>query len=250
MSLRGHAAMLAWHGLAEDFIATHDEWHSREHMAERVSIEGFLRGRRYRSVDTTGGTFLMYEVSDFEVLTSPAYLERLNHPTPWTRQTVPGVQDLCRTLCRTKTSRGLGIGRLIWTLRLRTALESISRTQLISWLDEQVELLLEQQGLNAVHVLVGDADASALKNREKQLRSGDAVPADVVLLVEGYSAEVLMNLSDRLTNHTTIRDSSVDAPEHGLYHLEFTLDSNDLPANCRNQFDGTEGIGSNRAIQP
>jgi hypothetical protein len=47
MALLGQGAFVAWHGIAAGREAEYERWHSHEHMLERVSIPGFLRGRRY-----------------------------------------------------------------------------------------------------------------------------------------------------------------------------------------------------------
>ena len=66
-----------------------ERWYIREHLQERVGVPGFRFGRRYELV--SGGDrqfFAFYEVESPAVLASPAYLERLNAPTPWTTETM------------------------------------------------------------------------------------------------------------------------------------------------------------------
>ena len=45
MSLMGKGALVIWHDIAAGCETDYEEWHSKEHMLERVGIEGFLRGR-------------------------------------------------------------------------------------------------------------------------------------------------------------------------------------------------------------
>ena len=49
MSLMGKAAMVSWHDLDSGTEVDHDDWHSHEHLFERVGLPGFKRGRRCRS---------------------------------------------------------------------------------------------------------------------------------------------------------------------------------------------------------
>ena len=49
MPLLGTAAMLLSFDVAEEAIPEHDEWHAHEHLPERLSIPGFLRGTRWVS---------------------------------------------------------------------------------------------------------------------------------------------------------------------------------------------------------
>ena len=46
MPLLGSAAMLLSFDIAPEAIEEHDRWHTHEHLPERLSIPGFLRGTR------------------------------------------------------------------------------------------------------------------------------------------------------------------------------------------------------------
>ena len=70
--------MVAWHNLAPGSECDHDEWHSREHLFERVAIPGFFRGRRCRALNAKEEYFLMYEVDTLATLTSSARLGSLS----------------------------------------------------------------------------------------------------------------------------------------------------------------------------
>ena len=84
MSLLGNGALMIWHDIATDGESDYNEWHSKEHMLERVAVPGFHRGHRGRAVSGSPQYINWYEVDDVDVLTSKAYLDRLNDPTPWT----------------------------------------------------------------------------------------------------------------------------------------------------------------------
>ena len=46
MSLMGAAVLVNWGGVLEDKEIDFNQWHSLEHMPERISLPGFLRGFR------------------------------------------------------------------------------------------------------------------------------------------------------------------------------------------------------------
>lgn len=73
-------------------------WHNCEHMAERVSIPGFLRGVRWRSIDLPRRFLMIYETDDAAVLASEAYQSALNSPTPWTRQALTWFRNPARAI--------------------------------------------------------------------------------------------------------------------------------------------------------
>ena len=47
MPLRGSAFLAIWHDIEEHGELEYDDWHTREHMPERVGIPGFEAGRRW-----------------------------------------------------------------------------------------------------------------------------------------------------------------------------------------------------------
>ena len=97
--LLGQGVLAIWNGISpeaeDDFVA----WHVREYIPERVSLPGFLRGRRFVSIDGSPKYFNYYETTSVADLSSHAYLERLNAPTDWTRRVVGHFTDTSRTLC-------------------------------------------------------------------------------------------------------------------------------------------------------
>ena len=43
----GNAAVAMWWDIAPEVRAEWEDWHTREHMPERLAIPGFLRGTRW-----------------------------------------------------------------------------------------------------------------------------------------------------------------------------------------------------------
>jgi hypothetical protein len=77
-----------WADVDEPYLLRYQQWHNCEHIPERVSIPGFLVGRRYRASNAERMFFMFYETVDIGVLTSEAYVGALNRPTPWTRESL------------------------------------------------------------------------------------------------------------------------------------------------------------------
>lgn len=184
MPLLGQGAFVAWHGIVEGREADYDRWHSHEHMLERVAIPGFLRGRRY-TADQALRYLVVYEVIDIGVLTSPAYLDRLNHPTTRTREIMPAVRGMNRTLCRVEASFGRGVGSHVLSIRLAPQAER--EQMLTAWLRAELGgRLAGSSGLVGAHPLRADAAASRTPTQERQLRATPDAVADWVVLIEGY----------------------------------------------------------------
>lgn len=192
MPLLGKGAFTAWHDIAKGRRADYDRWHSHEHMLERVGIPGFLRGRRYVAIGGGPRYHVVYEVADVGVLASPAYLERLNNPTPWTCEIMPAVRNMNRTLCRVEASFGCGIGHAAFTVRLSP--QTGRGEELARWLQAELEQLAGSPGFAGAHSLRADETATSVPTREKQLRRRSDEMADWVLLIEGYDIAAVRRL--------------------------------------------------------
>jgi len=113
------AGILAiWNDIAPEGLEHYERWFTREHLQERVGVPGFRCGRRYEAV--TGGDrrfFAFYEVDAPAVLVSAAYVERLENPTPWTRETMRSWRNMVRTVCDLRCQAGDLVGSHAVVLR-------------------------------------------------------------------------------------------------------------------------------------
>lgn len=183
MALLGKAAMILAFDIAPEAIAEHDNWHSLEHLQERMSIPGFLRGTRWTTAGESPRYFVMYEVAELETLASPPYLERLNNPSPWTARMMPHYRGMNRGFCRVTFSRGLGLGQC--GLLIRFSPDPGREAALRDWLvTEALPALPGQPGLVSAHLC--EAALTPEMTREQRIRGKDG-GVDWVLLVTGYA---------------------------------------------------------------
>jgi heme-degrading monooxygenase HmoA len=187
MALLGKAALAMWWDIAPEVRAEFEHWHSHEHFPERLGVPGFLRASRWRAADGGEGFFVVYELATHEVLGSPRYLERLNAPSPWSRQLMPHHRHMVRCQCHVLESQGGHPAGHALTVRLspRPGAEDTLRATLKARLRHWVT----QPGVVGAHLLRHDAPAIATTT-EQQIRGGDRV-ADWILVVTGYDGAAL-----------------------------------------------------------
>jgi len=189
------AAVTIWCDVAPEVREEFDDWHAHEHMPERLSIPGFLRGSRWVAADGGSGYFMLYEAQSESTITAGPYLERLNNPTPWSRKMMPHHRNMVRGLCRVEEGSGTALGRALLTVRFPGEKK----------LD--VAALASRKGIVAAHLLRNMAHSGA-QTTEQKLRGGDAAP-DWVALVTGYDADAV---------------AGVEAlGSRGLYQLAYVL---------------------------
>jgi hypothetical protein len=117
-SCAGSGGILAvWTDIAPELEAEFNEWYWREHLPERLAVPGFRRGRRYRAIAGAPRYFAFYELDAVEILASPAYLDRLDNPTQWTRRIMPGFRNTTRAAFRLADCIGRVTSAAMLTLR-------------------------------------------------------------------------------------------------------------------------------------
>ena len=174
----GKAAVAMWWDVAPEMQAEWEHWHTHEHMPERLGIPGFLRGTRWIALSGEPSYFVLYEATDLAAVTSGAYLERLNHPTPWSLQMMPHHRNMVRSLCLLRAGWGGGVPQALATVRFAPAAGALPG-------------LPRRKGLTGAHLLESQPMAGA-PTVEQKIRGGDAA-ADWVLLVGGYDVEAVRN---------------------------------------------------------
>ncbi|OLB98018.1 MAG: hypothetical protein AUH30_09025 [Candidatus Rokubacteria bacterium 13_1_40CM_68_15] len=93
----GGAVLAIWFDVDPSGKEEVEAWYPRQHLPERLSVPGFLRGRRYAVAGDGPAFFTLYETRDGGVLSSPAYIESLNSPTDWTRRSLSAFRGMIRT---------------------------------------------------------------------------------------------------------------------------------------------------------
>ena len=73
MPMPGKGMLLTSMDIDPAHEAEFNRWYDREHLAERVAIEGFIEARRYVAHDAKPKYLSLYSTETFDVLDSPAY---------------------------------------------------------------------------------------------------------------------------------------------------------------------------------
>jgi len=222
-ALAGSGAITIWQDARAEARADFFAWHNGEHLAERVGIPGFLRGRRYAALEGGPEFFTLYETADPSVHTGADYLARLNAPTPTTRRVAPNMVNNVRSLCRVRWSRGALAGGLLFTLRFDTELQA--EGPLAEWLcGRALPALLEAPGVCAAHLCVADTAASSVKTEEKKDRPVAAKVPGWVVLVEGAADRVDLEaaVAQRL-EEAALAARGARESVRGLYQLQAWL---------------------------
>src|SRR6201991_4764089 len=137
MPLAGKAMLLT----SMDIDAAHEQefnrWYDREHLEERVAIDGFLEARRYVAHDGKPKYLSLYSTATFEVLDSPAYRKALASQTEWSKANIGRFKNMIRAVAHITVSLGTGRGAVLGIIRLRP--DASARDALRASLREQLD---------------------------------------------------------------------------------------------------------------
>jgi hypothetical protein len=196
-------------------------WYDREHLEERVAIDGFLEARRYLA-HTGGPKFLfLYSTKTIEVLESPAYRARLSSPTEWSKKIMARFKNMIRVVARITVSRGVGRGAVLGIVRLRPreGKEEALRAELSTRLDAGPD------GIISMHLLESDA---RLSGATAEIPAAGSGAADWFVLIDGTNiGAIASTLAARFT--CTAAPKGAELVSSGIYNLLWDIAKSDLP---------------------
>jgi hypothetical protein len=214
MAMLGAAALAMWWDMAPDMRAEFEHWHTHEHFPERLALPGFMRASRWADAKGGDGFFVLYELSDHDVLASPEYLARLNAPTPWSRKLMPHHANMVRSQCVVLASAGAVAGGYALTVRFSAGPDNdVRRDALMQWLPQ----LAAAPGIAGAHVLRSDAPKIG-RTVEQQIRGNADREADWMFVACGYSQAAIEG----------IEHPALDAGMRGSYRLSLCMVPGDL----------------------
>jgi hypothetical protein len=196
-----------------------NRWYDREHLAERVAIDGFLEARRYVAQDAAPKYLALYSTHTFDVLSSRAYRAALANQTEWSNRNIAKFKNMIRGVARVTASHGQGRGAVLGLLRIRPRAEHQEelRATILAQRD-----LTSQDGLVSMHLLENDPALSRPLTDPPGVTSPGA--SDWFVVLEGTDpAAIKTAITDRF--ESTIGPELIST---GVYRLLWDLTKSDL----------------------
>lgn len=214
-------ALLVLFDLSAQAQAEHDDWHTHEHMPERLAVPGFLRGSRWVRATGSPRCAVVYEVAEPAVLDSAAYRARLDQPTPWTARIMPHYTGTRRTLCAVVFGEGAGLGGegVIVTLVPAEGGWPALRHRLI---DELLPGLAARRGIASCRLLENTLPAAMTAEQALRGRDGSVAGA---LWITGYDAAAVAALAGAELGAERLAQAGAAACEHVPLSLAYILGS-------------------------
>ena len=203
MSTGGKAALAIWVDIDPADQAFFEHWHSREHLQERVSCPGWLRGSRFKGVTQPGRYLLLYDAENAAAFDSETYYARLRAPSEMSRALFPKFRNTSRTVCAIEQRWGEGIGAAVLTLRMKA--------NNVAPFDK-----LASPETARVDLLSGRANNGQAQTAEKELRGAPDRQIERALVAFFWSVEAAQAARER------------HAPEGEVFALRYIVSKSDL----------------------
>jgi hypothetical protein len=184
MPLAGKGMLLTSMDVDAADEAEFNQWYDREHLEERVAIDGFIEARRYVAHAATPKYLSLYSTQSFEVLDSPAYRAALANQTAWSKQNIARFRHMIRAVARITVSRGVGRGAALGLVRLRPTEGGSAglRAELAERLDPA-----KLDGIISMHLIESDAKLSKPLTDDADLSGA----GDWYVLIDGTDVEAV-----------------------------------------------------------
>ncbi|PWQ93383.1 DUF4286 family protein [Leucothrix arctica] len=145
------AELFVWTDVDSTYEDDFNEWYDREHMAERVAIEGFQWARRYRSTSATARRYLaLYRTENIKTFSTQSYQNAFQNQTNWSNTNFERMTNTNRRVMHVTHEVGFGNGAAIALITLDTADFNYKAVNAV------IDDITQIQGVLAVHYLKPD----------------------------------------------------------------------------------------------
>jgi hypothetical protein len=220
MPLAGKGMLLTSMDIDPADEADFNRWYDREHLAERVAIDGFLEARRYIADEASPKYLSLYSTETFEVLDSPAYRTALANQTDWSKASIARFKNMIRAVARITISRGQGRGAALGIVRLRPTIDGQDqlRASLRHALDPQ-----RRDGVISMHLIESDP---ALSRPLTDNPSASAAGAgDWFVLIDATDRNAASGSAVFLADAASVNSKVIAT---GIYRLMWDLAKSDV----------------------
>jgi hypothetical protein len=222
MPIAGKGMLLTSMDIDPSDEAEFNRWYDREHLEERVAIDGFLEARRYIAHDGSPKYLSLYSTATFEVLNSAAYRAALANQTDWSKANIGRFRNMIRAVARITMSRGQGRGAALGIVRLRPV--AGSEKKLRAALREQLDPA-KLDGIISMHLMESDPQLSKPLT-DDALRPNPGA-ADWFVLIDATNVGAVPAAAVRFIDNVAFKSLVIS---NGVYKLMWDLAKSEIPA--------------------
>jgi hypothetical protein len=219
MPLAGKGMLLTSMDIDASDEAEFNQWYDREHLLERVAIEGFLEARRYVAHQGSPKYLCLYSTATLDVLGSPAYRTALASQTDWSKANIARFKNMIRAVARITVSQGTGRGAALGIVRLRPA---GGEDKLRAALREQLNPA-NLDGIISMHLIENDPALSRPITDDPSAPNPGA--GDWFVLIDATDVGAVPAAMQRFSGNAAVKPLIISS---GIYRLMWDLAKSDI----------------------
>ena len=221
MPIAGKGMLLTSMDIDAAHEAEFNRWYDREHLEERVAIDGFLEARRYVAHDGKPKYLCLYSTATAAVLGSPTYRAVLANQTDRSKENIARFSNFIRAVARISISRGKGRGAVLGIVRFRPP--EGGEDKLRAALDEQLDPA-RLDGIISMHLLESDVSLSRPITDDPSVANPGA--GDWFVLIDAADVNAAVAVVSELIGNVAFKPLVISS---GTYDLMWDLAKSDLP---------------------
>ncbi len=221
MPIAGKGMLLTAMDIGASDEAEFNRWYDREHLEERVAVDGFIEARRYVAHDGKPKYLNLYSTATVEVLGSPTYRTVLANQTAWSKANIARFKNMIRVVARTTISRGVGRGAALGIVRLRPA--GGGEEKLRAALHEQLDPA-KHDGVISMHLLESDPALSRTDADDPAVPNPGG--GDWFVLIDATDVRTVTAALALFTENIALKPLVITS---GSYNLMWDLAKGELP---------------------
>ncbi|WP_299665831.1 DUF4286 family protein [uncultured Ruegeria sp.] len=114
-----NAELFVWTDIDPQYEQDFNLWYDREHMEERVAIEGFQWARRYRNVSNDARRYLaLYRTENIGTFGTASYRKAFESQTDWSNRNFERMTNTKRRVMHVVQEGGFGLGAAVAMITL------------------------------------------------------------------------------------------------------------------------------------
>ena len=217
-----------WTDMDKEFIPRFREWHSKEHMAMRITTPGWYVGHRYHGLAGAPDFLICYETSEPSDLGGKGYHQSLNEPDANTREALSHYRNSVRTIYRLLKGTGERLptdSPFFLTLRFDAGNENEA---LVKWFEEEhLPKIGKIPGVLRARIYEIDEKISNIPTEERKLYSAGPGKERFLAAYELTAAEIPNSKTweEVFTGSPTYQSAlrAMNVRHRDLFALEFTI---------------------------
>ena len=215
------AILAVWNDVDPAIEDDYNEWYAREHVPDRTSVPGIIRGRRYRAESGSPKYMAFYEAETMAVLTSGVYRMQLDNPTEWTRRVMPYFTFAQRGLCDVVASVGRGVGGAAVVVHVSPGDQARLRGWIIATLLPE---LLALPGVTAAHCWALAPGEPRSLTSGLSPHAGPEQAIEWVIVIEAMEVSTATTIRSAILSRVLIAHGAAEVRPYPVYRLLYTLE--------------------------